>query len=223
MILLKSIKEKMKSLCSLKQNKMKKLMQVDLASVATPVKVKPRKKTAKKVEVVEEEEEEERPVHASKSIKSLPEKVKKPPSEKQLAARERMKAARILKLEEANEAKEKLAKDILEKQAEVDRKKAELSAKRKQKRDALRAIVKPTITSGPIEAASPPEIFPTISQALEKLKPAVKVVTEDPRVIRSATPEPCEMVRQPPNAPKKAVRFYNYPFGKNAIIKPRFR
>lgn len=223
---------------------MKKLMQVDLASVATPVKVKPRKKVTKKVV---EEKEEERPVHAGKSIKSIPEKVKKPPSEKQLAAREKMKAARILKLEAAKETKELLAKEILEKQVEVDRKKAELSAKRKQKREQLKVIVTPTITSGPIEAASPPEIKPTISQVLETLKPVIEdprkslePVIEDPRVITPTTPklyasdsqvlepvkpvmEAYEMARQPPNAPKKTVRFFNYPYGKNIPIQPRFR
>lgn len=204
-------------------------MQVDLATVATPVIVKGKKKSTKKVV------EDERPVHAEKSIKSIPEKVKKPPTEKQLAARERMKAARILKLEEAKEAKEKLEKEILDKQKQVDLKKAELLAKRKQKREQKRAIVKPTITSGPNETAPPPVVNPTISEVLEELKP---IATSEPRVVkiveptiidpsRSTTPEPVPMARsesqRPPNAPIKAVRYFNYPYGRNVPIQPRFR
>lgn len=192
---------------------MKKLMQVDLAAVATPVK--------SPAKVVKKKKEEERPDIGGKGLKSLPLKIKKPPTEKQLAARERMKAARILKLEEAREAKEKLSKEIQDKKDEVLRKKAELVEKRKQKREERKAIVTPTVTSGPVEAAEAPEVKPTISQVLQDIQPSVEPVTP---LDFKKTPEPVTVAKTPlPGTPMKRARYFNYPYGKNIPIPPRFR
>jgi hypothetical protein len=216
---------------------MKKLMQVDLSTLATPVEPKKRPYKKRKVEPPKEEEEkeeeeEERPVKGVKTIP--PKKEKKPPTEKQLAARERMKQARLDKIAAVKAEKEKLEEEIRAKAEEVARKKAELAEKRRIRREEKKKMAPqlPVKTSEPGQAGKVDPPKPTISQTLAKIEEASKVeepletIVEEEEVPQ--TPEKPFIGFSPSiiNAPKRedAQRFRNYPFGRAAPpAPPRFR
>ena len=225
---------------------MKKLMQVDLSSLATEV--QPKKRVYKKRKIIEglEEKEIERPETGGKSIKSFPIKEKKPPTEKQLAAREKMRLARIAKIEQVKAEKAKLDEEIRLKEEEVQRKKEELAERRRLKREEKKASLpqKPSVQSTPGETGQVEDRGPTISQALQTIAPTEKVLqfrcgNEQPaQESRSQSPEPQteeettpkspqrqKHTLQVPNAPKREYvqRFRSYPFGKSVPTQPRFR
>jgi len=153
---------------------MKKLMQVDLSSLATEVETKKRVyKKRKIVEGLEESVEVERPEKGGKSIKSFPIKEKKPPTEKQLAAREKMRLARAAKIEQVKAEKAKLDEEIRLKEEEVLRKKEELAEKRRLKREEKKkeAVQKPVIQSQPGKTGEVEDRGPTISEALKTIQP----------------------------------------------------
>ena len=197
-------------------------MQVDLAAIATPVTLEKKKRVYKKrkVEPVEE-------VHETIGQKSLPVKVKKPLTEKQLAAIERRKVAREEKVALLKAEKEKLDEEIRLKAQEVERKKQELAERRKMKREANKAAEpqQPIIASEPAKVGEV-ECKATISEVLESMKPE-QLVNFEPvsSEARSKTPEP-ELDQKPPQAPKRSYiqRFRAYPFGKPAPpLNIRFR
>lgn len=143
-------------------------MQVDLSAIATEVEPKKRTYKKRKVEPVVEEIEEERPTKGGKSIKSLPVKEKKPPTEKQIAARERLKQARLEKIEKVKAEKARLDEEIRLKAEEVERKKAELAEKRRLKREEKKAAMPqlPVKTSEPGRTGDVEPPKPTISETL---------------------------------------------------------
>lgn len=228
---------------------MKKLMQVDLSSLATPV--EPKKRVYKKRKVEEKVEEkvedvEERPTKGGKSIKSFPVKEKKPPTEKQLAAREKMRLARAAKIEQVKAEKAKLDEEIRLKEEEVQRKKAELAEKRRLKREEKKALLpqKPVIQTPPAQTGTVEDLGPSISETLKSLAPK----DPEPRILESiqetveennqepvqesfqepqppSTPIKSLANQKVPDAPKReyAQRFRTFPFGKPLPIKPRFR
>ena len=218
-------------------------MQVDLSSIATPVETKKRVYKKRKVE------EEPRPVEGGKSIKSLPPKEKKPPTEKQLAAREKLKQARLDKIVKVKEQKEQLDEQIRLKALEVENKKAELAEKRRLKREEKKVLMPqlPIKTSEPGRSGDVDPPKPTIAEALSKIGTVnvEEAVEEEPRpveVLESTnfvhhlvTPKkvdkefhseaPQEKSRNVPDAPKREYyqRFRTYPFGKSIPAPPRFR
>ena len=221
-------------------------MQVDLSSLATPVEVKKRTYKKRKVEPVVEEEVLERP---TTSGKSLPVKEKKPPTEKQLAAREKMKQARLEKIAKVKAEKEALDEEIRKKAEEIEKKKAELAERRRLKREEKKKSEpqKPVLTSDPGKSGdvAPPQ--PTIAESLasiskpktnveeeeeeeeeevkaeDALTPPVEVV-ENPNLINLVTPKKKVSI-EVPDAPKREYtqRFRTYPFGKAIPAAPRFR
>lgn len=217
---------------------MKKLMQVDLSSLATEV--QPKKRVYKKRKIIEglEEMEIERPETGGKSIKSFPIKEKKPPTEKQLAAREKMRLARIAKIEQVKAEKAKLDEEIRLKEEEVQRKKEELAERRRLKREEKKASLpqKPTVQSTPGQTGQVEDRGPTISQALQTIAPTEKTV-EFEEELPNEEELPLEEEAMPkspkrqehnlhvPNAPKREYvqRFRSYPFGKSVPTQPRFR
>lgn len=150
---------------------MKKLMEVDLSSLAKPVETK--KRVYKKRKVVEEPVEEvvEHPSKGGKSIKSFPVKEKKPPTEKQLAAREKMKLARAAKIEQVKAEKAKLDEEIRLKQEEVQRKKMELAEKRRLRREEKKALLPqtPVLQTPPYKPGNVENLGPSISQTLKAI------------------------------------------------------
>lgn len=221
---------------------MKKLMQVDLSTIATPVEQKKRVYKKRKVEEVVEE----RPTQGGKSIKSLPVKEKKPPTEKQLAARERLKQARLEKIEKVKAEKARLDEEIRLKAEEVAKKKAELAEKRRLKREEkrLQQPQLPVKTSDPGETGKVEPPKPTISETLAELNEIKNVepiaIDEPLKIGRTKTP-PVEVIENPnleylvtpkkapinptPEAPKREYyqRFRTYPFGKSVPAPNRFR
>lgn len=211
-------------------------MQVDLSSLATPV--EPKKRVSKKRKA-EEETVEERPVKGGKSIESFPIKEKKAPTEKQLAAREKLRLARLEKIQKVKEEKEKLDAEVKKKQEEVELKKAELAERRRQRREEKKKLLPqlPLKTSEPGQTGKVENLGPTISEALSTIsnqqEPAepVQAISLEP-VPEEKAPEtpkvsfqdlPVEPVA--PNAPARTYdqRFRKFPFGKSIPTKPRFR
>ncbi len=221
---------------------MKKLMQVDLSTLATPVEVKKRTYKKRKIEVAKEEEVEERPTTSSKT---LPVKEKKPPTEKQLAARERMKQARLEKVAKVKAEKEALDEEIRKKAEEIERKKAELAERRRLKREEKKKAEpqKPVVTSEPGKSGDIEPPKPTIAEALascshpkaveeavanaeeeeDPLTPPTEVV-DNPNLTNLVTPKKKVSI-EVPDAPKREYiqRFRTYPFGKAIPNAPRFR
>lgn len=145
-------------------------MQVDLSSLATPV--EPKKRVYKKRKIIEgldESVEVERPQKGGKSIKSFPVKEKKPPTEKQLAAREKMRLARAAKVEQIKAEKAKLDEEIRLKEEEVKRKKEELAERRRLKREEKKAAMpqKPVVKSELGKTGEVEDRGPTIAEALK--------------------------------------------------------
>lgn len=201
-------------------------MQVDL-SKATPVETTKRTYKKRKVEDVVEE----RPVEGGKSIKSLPVKEKKPPTEKQLAAREKMRLARLEKIAKVKEEKERLEEEIRLKAEEVEKKKIELAEKRRLRREEKKSEIQlPAKQSNPGKVGTIDPVQPTFSEALSSMKPleeekeeVVEEVVEVPPsspVRQSVTFDPRLVM-----APKRDYnqRFRSYPFGKSIPNQPRFR
>jgi hypothetical protein len=194
----------------------KLLHQVDL-SMAKPVKVKkPRVKKVVEEEVVEEVVEEVKPY----ATKTLPAKVKKPPTEKQLAAREKLKNARLAKLEETRIEKERIENEIKAKEEELVKKKAEQTEKRRLKREEKKASIplKPKVVSEVSVQPDSPEsrlkladVLPLKIGAADKKVEAVLISTE---------------VSKPPKPPTRKPDFIRkryYPFGTSASFNKRMR
>jgi len=216
---------------------MKKLMQVDLSTIATPVETKKRVYKKRKVEV----DEEERPTTSGKSIKSLPVKEKKPPTEKQIAARERLKQARLEKIEKVKAERDRLDEEIRLKAEELAKKKAEIAEKRRLKREEKKAEMPqlPVKTSDPGKSGDVDPPKPTISETLasvgtvgtvaveeevERLKTPPVEVVDNPNLVNLVTPRKA-IPQSVPDAPKREYfqRFRTYPFGRSVPATPRFR
>ena len=149
-------------------------------------------------------------------IKKLPEKIKKPPTEKQLASREKMRIARI----------EKLA--ILAKQKEIYLKENEISAKREAlaEKKRLKRVenLKKIESSTPTVVKEEPvvkENEPLVVNPTNSI-PFVKKVVVEPATVEIIKPDPTDY-ESPPKMKREEIRFYNYPIGRNCVIKPRFK
>jgi hypothetical protein len=205
---------------------MKRLVEFDL-DVEKPVKKVAKRAPKKKVEEVVEVVEE-RPVTGGKSVPEP--KPKKPPTEKQLAARERMKLARQAKIAEVKAQKEKLEEEIRLKNEEIAKKKAEILEKRKKKREEerLKKAAEPQLpvsTSGPILKPEIVEKKPTIKETLTSINTKTLERVEDEEAVEEepVTPKQVERFKQPPGAPRKHQSFFYYPFGKKVEMKQRLR
>ena len=189
---------------------MKKLVQVDLATIDPAVTLEKKKRAYKKrkVEPVEE-------VREVVGQKSLPVKVKKPLTEKQLAAIEKRKVTREGKVALLKAEKEKLDEEVRLKAEEVERKKQELAERRRLKREAKKAAEpqKPAIAAEPAQVGEV-DCKPTISEVLASMTPE-QLGDFDPVDL---TPTRSEEAQKPPQAPKRdyVQRFRTYPFGKPA-------
>jgi hypothetical protein len=186
------------------------LHQVDLSSIAKPV--KPRKK-----KVVEEHVDETGDADIDEpkpyATKSLPKKEKKPPTEKQLAARAKLKAAREQKLEESRLEKERIENEIKQKEEELAKKKAEQAEKRRLKREEKKnnEPLKPEIVS---EVAVQPEE----PEARLKLDDVLPKKVEVKEILKEAKPtEPRPRIVHP------EIRKRYYPFGLSVPVNKRMR
>lgn len=209
-------------------------MQVDLSTIATPVETKKRTNKKRKVET----EEEARPATSGKSIKSLPVKEKKPPTEKQIAARERLKQARLEKIEHVKAERARLDEEIRLKAEELAKKKAEIAEKRRLKREEKKAAMPqlPVKTSDPGRTGDVEPPKPTISETLatvgtvaveeevERPKTPPTEIVDNPNLIHLVTPGKA-IPQSVPDAPKREYfqRFRTYPFGRSVPTTPRFR
>lgn len=222
---------------------MKKLMQVDLSSMATPVVTKKRVYKKRKVE-----EKEERPSEGGKSISSFPVKEKKPPTEKQLAAREKLKQARLAKIEQVKAEKARLDEEVRLKEEEIAKKKKELAEKRKLKREEKKKQEPqlPVVQSEPARTGQVEDKGPTISQVLQNMGTSSQNCTPAPPTSplpefrcgnenhnvemetipeEPSTPPSSQTGNIIPGAPKREYvqRFRPTPFGRAPPPPPRFR
>lgn len=165
--------------------------------------------------------------------KTTPTKPKKPPTEKQLAAREKLRLARMAKLEAVKAVKEKAEVDKKILETEKIKHKEELASKRKQKRlDNLKLLEEAKANSEKIRAEIPKEVVlqkaiistpecktavieerkPTIPEAIEKINTKKEqVIVEEPQVFVPTK----RIIDEPP-------RYFNR-FGKTGLIRQRFR
>ncbi len=142
----------------------------EAVKAAKPVKGK-KKKVSVEVENVE-------PEHPTTGGKQLPEPVKKPKTEKQLAALERARENRKRKREEADAAELKAVEDaqkaVEAKEAELAKKKAEQKEKRRLKKEAKESAPSTDGVSEAVEA-----VVEESEKAVKVRKPKkAKVVTE---------------------------------------------
>ncbi len=163
-------------------------MQVDLSSIATPVITKKRVYKKSKAEA-------ERPTEGGKSLSSYPVKEKKPPTEKQLAAREKLKVARLAKVEQVKAEKAKIDEEVRLKEEEIARKKKEIAEKRRLKREEKKKLepLKPVVQSEPGKTGVVDDLGPTISQTLQNIQPKVIEAT--------GNDQGCYYPPAPPNTP----------------------
>ena len=178
---------------------------------------------------------EDRPTKGGKSIKSLPVKEKKPPSEKQLAAREKLRLARLEKIAAVKAEKAKLEDAIRLKSEEVERKKQELAEKRRLRREEKKKLLpqKPVQQSEPGKVGEVEDLGPSIGEALKSLEVKAEeeveeqVLEEEEEEVSPESPKRPAATFDPRlvMAPKREYhqRFRSYPIGKSIPAKPRFR
>ena len=181
----------------------KVLHQVDLSKLAKPVKSK-----KKVIEPVIETAEPEKPY----ATKKLPEKIKKEPTEKQLAARAKLKAAREKKLEDARIEKERVEAEIKQKEEELSRKKLAQAEKKRLKREEKKAILKPLVVSEIAVQPEEPEIKLKLADVIPK-----KVVVETIKPIEPVERQREQIIHRPD--PRKRY----YPFGLSLPVNKRMR
>jgi len=185
----------------------KVLHQVDLSKLAKPVKSK-----KKVVEVVEEEAVEPEKPYATKT---LPAKVKKEPTEKQLAARAKLKAAREKKLADDKLEKERIENEIKIKEEELNKKKADQAEKRRLKREEKKKNepLKPIIVSEIAVQPEEPEVKLKLSDVIPKKVEVREIVKE----VDTSSVKPRPRIVHP------EIRKRYYPFGLSVPVNKRMR
>jgi type IV secretory pathway VirB10-like protein len=196
----------------------KVLHQVDLSSIAKPVKPK-KKKVVEPVEPVEEPVEEPKQY----ATKSLPVKEKKPPTEKQLAARAKLKAAREKKLADDKAEKERIETEIKAKEEELARKKAEQAEKRRLKREEKKANapLKPVVVSQVAVQPEEPEVKLKLDDVIPKKVDTAYTSTVGGRPEKIYLAEHAAEPRPRIVHPEQRKRYY--PFGLSVPVNKRMR
>lgn len=176
----------------------------EAVKTTTKKSTKKAKKEIENVEPVESVEEETRPVTGGKQ---LPEPVKKPKTEKQLAALERARENRKRKREEAElaekseqEAVEQAKKAVAEKEAEIEKKKAEQREKRRLKKERVQ---EPTPSAD------------GISEAVDEAVEVKEVKVRKPKKAKVVT----EKIDEPPAWFKKYIE--GHEMEKNSLSKEK--